>query len=99
MDQRMSSSTANILHLMNLHCHSVTNITTASHLIPTNDLCRLMYFATLNHLHITKIRDFDLAGEITLDENGARRLRQIKALAFGPSGKRFMIILSSSLVQ
>jgi hypothetical protein len=45
-----------------------------------------------------KIRDFDLAGEITPDENGARRLGQIKAFAFGISGKRFMVALSSSLV-
>jgi hypothetical protein len=42
--------------------------------------------------------DFDLAGEITPDENGARRLGQIKAFAFGISGKRFMVALSSSLV-
>lgn len=57
-----------------------------------------MHFATLNHLHITKIQDFDLAGEITLDEKGARRLGQIKALAFGPSGKRFTVAFSSSQV-
>ncbi|KAL9100393.1 MAG: hypothetical protein Q9163_004236 [Psora crenata] len=50
------------------------------------DLCRLMYFTTLNHIHLIKTPEFDIAGEITLDENGARRLQQIKALAFGPAG-------------
>jgi hypothetical protein len=48
-----------------------------------------MYFATMNHVHISRIRDFELAGEITLDENGAKRLGQIKAVAFGASGKIF----------
>jgi hypothetical protein len=57
-----------------------------------------MHFATLNHLHITKIQDFDVAGEITLDEKGARRLGQIMAVAFGPSGKRFTVTFSSSQV-
>jgi hypothetical protein len=83
---------------MSRHCYPITNITIASHLIATNRLCCLMHFATLSHLHITKIQDFDLAGEITLDEKGARRLGQIKALAFGPSGKRFTVAFSSSQV-
>jgi len=48
-----------------------------------------MYFATINHVHISKIRDFELAGEITLDENGAKRLGEIRAIAFGRSGKNF----------
>lgn len=46
-----------------------------------------MHFATLNHIHLTKTPDFDLASQITFGEKGARRLRQIKALAFGSSGK------------
>jgi hypothetical protein len=47
-----------------------------------------MHFATLNHIHLIKTPDFDLAAQITLDEEGARRLWQIKTLAFGSSGKR-----------
>jgi hypothetical protein len=81
---------------MSRDCYSITDIIIASHLIATNRLCSLMYFATLNHLHMTSIQDFDLAGEITLDEKGARRLGQIGALAFGPSGKRFTVTFSSS---
>lgn len=73
------------------HCYSVPNITAASHLIRTNDLCRLMHFATLNHIHLTKAPDFDLASKITLDEDGARRLHQVKLLAFGPSGEPDLI--------
>jgi hypothetical protein len=46
-----------------------------------------MHFATLNHIHLTKTPDFDLASQITFGENGARRLWQIKALAFESSGK------------
>lgn len=46
-----------------------------------------MYFANLNHVHITKSPEFDVAREISLDENGARHLQQIKALAFGPAGE------------
>jgi hypothetical protein len=78
---------------MNLYCYSITNTTTASHLIPTNRLCRLMHFATLNDLHMAETRDFDLAGEIS---PGARRLRQIKTLVFGTLGKRLVVALSSS---
>ena len=95
----MSSSTANIPHLTSLHCKSVTDTATVNHLIPANDLRRLVHFATLNHLHIARIRDFDLAGEITLDASGARRLQQIKTVAFGPAGKHSLIILSSLPVQ
>ena len=82
---------ANTPHLLSRHCYSITNIATASHLIATNRLCSLMHFTTLNHLRITKIQDFDPAGEITLDEKGARRLGEIAALVFGPSGKRFAL--------
>lgn len=46
-----------------------------------------MYFATLNHIHLTKTPDFDLAAEISLDLKGARSLHQIKALAFGSAGE------------
>jgi hypothetical protein len=89
---------ANTPHLMSRHCCSITDRIIASHLIATNRLCSLMHFATLNYLHITRIQDFDLAGEITLDERGARRFGQIMALAFGPSGKRFTVAFSSSQV-
>lgn len=53
-----------------------------------------MHFATLNHIHLTKTPDFDLASQITFDENGARRLWQIKALAFESSGKRRVVHLT-----
>lgn len=89
---------ANTPHRMSRHCYSITDVAIASHLIATNRLCSLMHFTTLNHLHITKIQDFDPAGEITLDEKGARRLGEITALVFGPSGKRFAIAFSSSQV-
>ena len=52
-----------------------------------------MHFATLNHIHLTKTPDFDLASQITFDENGARRLWEIQALAFEPSGKRRVVHL------
>lgn len=46
-----------------------------------------MFFATMNHIHLTQTPDFDIGAEISLDENGARRLAQIKTLAFGPAGE------------
>lgn len=65
----------------------VLKLEIASQLFRSKDLCRLMYFATMNDIHLTKTPDFDIAREISLDEDGARRLTQIKALAFGPAGK------------
>jgi hypothetical protein len=53
-----------------------------------------MHFATLNHIHLTKTPDFDLASQITFDEDGARRLWQIEALAFESSGKRHVVHLT-----
>ena len=58
-----------------------------------------MHFATLNHIHLIQNPDFDLAGEITLDENGARRLMQIKSLAFGPSGKHYLILFVETMAN
>jgi len=58
-----------------------------------------MYFATLNHIHLIKTPDFDFAGEITMDEDGARRLQQISALAFGPSGKCYLILFAGIMAN
>jgi hypothetical protein len=61
-----------------------------------------MHFATLNHIHLTKTPDFDLAAQITLDEKGARRLWQIKALAFESSGRRrvvHLVLFASAMVN
>jgi hypothetical protein len=53
-----------------------------------------MYFATLNHVGMIKCPGFDVSAEITLDEAGARRLWQIKRLAFGQLGKNYYFIPS-----
>jgi hypothetical protein len=53
-----------------------------------------MHFATLNHIHLTETPDFDLTSQITFDENGARRLWQIEALAFESPGKRRVVHLT-----
>ena len=53
-----------------------------------------MHFAALNHLHLTETPDFDLASQISFDENGARRLWQIEALAFKSPGKRHVVHLT-----
>jgi len=58
-----------------------------------------MHFATLNYIHLIKTPDFDLAGEITMDGDGARRLQQIRALAFGPSGKRYLILFVGTMAN
>ena len=84
----------NTLYSMNLLFWSPSNTATANHIIRANDLCRLMYFATLNHVDMTKYPGFDVSAEITLDEAGARRLWQIKRLAFGQLGKNYYFIPS-----
>jgi hypothetical protein len=61
-----------------------------------------MHFATLNHIHLITIPDFDLASQITFDENGVRRLWQIKDLAFESSGKRHvahLILFAGAIVN
>lgn len=73
-------------HLEDLMDGAEDVIVNANHIIRANDLCRLMYFATLNHVGMTKNPGFDVSAEITLDEAGARRLWQIKRLAFGQPG-------------
>jgi hypothetical protein len=47
----------------------------------------------MNHIHLSKIPDFDLAGQITFDEKGARRLGQITTLTFDFSGKCHVVHL------
>lgn len=74
------------------HCCSVPDFAIVSHLFRTNDLCRLMHFATLNHIRLIQNPDFDLAAEITLDEDGAKRLMLIKSLVFESSGKHYFIV-------
>jgi hypothetical protein len=51
-----------------------------------------MFFATLNHVGMTKYPGFNVSAEITLDEAGAGRLWQIKRLAFGQLGKNYYFI-------
>lgn len=63
----------------------------ACQLFRTKDLCRLMCLATLNHIFLTKNPGFDLAGDISLDENGIRRLLKVKLLAFGIQGGPFSL--------
>jgi hypothetical protein len=70
----------------------LTNSATVCHLFSTNDLCRLMHFATLNHAELLRNPDFDLAANITLDENGFQRLRRIKSLAFEFSGQGILVV-------
>ncbi|KAK2764586.1 hypothetical protein FQN54_009281 [Arachnomyces sp. PD_36] len=50
------------------------------------DLCRQMYFATINQVHLIKTPEFDLKGEIRLTAEGARRLLSTMKIAFSPSG-------------
>jgi hypothetical protein len=58
-----------------------------------------MHFATINHIHISKTANLDFASEITLDANGARRLRAIKTIAFGPAGKTYPTVLLARFLQ
>ncbi|CZR61549.1 uncharacterized protein PAC_11446 [Phialocephala subalpina] len=46
----------------------------------------VMYYATTNHHHLTN-PDFRLKGELTLDDDGLKRINQDRALAFGPQGR------------
>ena len=82
----------NTLYSMNLLFWSPSNTATANYIIRANDLCRLMFFATLNHVGMTKYPGFNVSAEITLDEAGAGRLWQIKRLAFGQLGKNYYFI-------
>ena len=68
---------------------------TVNYLFRTDGLCRLMHSATLNHIHLIKNPDFNLASKITMDAEGARRLQQTKSLAFGSSGEHSSLVLSS----
>ncbi|KAJ9616680.1 hypothetical protein H2200_000399 [Cladophialophora chaetospira] len=63
------------------------SIVTVSQLFRTPvDLCRMMHFATLNGIYLAKHPDFDLAAEITMNVEGAKRLAEMKYLAFESSG-------------
>ena len=53
-----------------------------------------MHFATLNHVHIMRNPDFNIAAEITFDQKGAVRLQLLKMLAFGPAGETCSDLLS-----
>jgi hypothetical protein len=75
---------------MSLFLYTVPNIATASHLIRVNDLCRLMYHATLNHIFVTLNPDCSLVGELTSDVDQVRRLWKAKPFVFGPSGECFI---------
>jgi len=75
-------------HLRDLFCQ----LPARRYIIRANDLCRLMFFATLNHVGMTKYPGFNVSAEITLDEAGAGRLWQIKRLAFGQLGKNYYFI-------
>jgi ethanolamine utilization microcompartment shell protein EutS len=55
-----------------------------------------MHSATLNHIHLINNPDINLASKITLDEAGARRLMQIKFLAFGRSDKCYLILFAGA---
>ena len=81
---------------MNIFLDTIPNNATASHLICTNDLCRLMYHATLNHILVTLHPDLSLVGELTSDVDQVRRLWKAKTFVFGPSGERFIKLKSSS---
>jgi hypothetical protein len=78
---------------MSLFLDTVPNIATASHLIRANDLCRLMYHATLNHIFVTLNPDCGLMGESTPDVDQVGRLWKAKAFVFGPSGERFISLI------
>ena len=50
-----------------------------------------MHSAALNHVNLIKNPNFSLTREIAMDEDGGRRLQQLKFLAFGSSGKLCLI--------
>lgn len=79
--------------------HSLSNPSLVSHIIDRRRLCHLMYFATLNHVQITKNPDLGFTRGITCDADGAWRLHLIRAVAFDTPGKTYATVLLAKFLQ
>lgn len=56
-----------------------------------------MHSATLNHIRLIKNPKFNLTSKITMDEDGAQRLQQLKFLAFRSSGKCCFVFFTGNI--
>jgi hypothetical protein len=64
------------------------NSSLVSHIIRSStDVCRLMWFAVLNHVHFIKNPSFKLGERNAPLENRFMLLYLTKTMAFGPFGK------------
>jgi hypothetical protein len=79
--------------------HSLSNPSLVSHIIDSRRLCHLMYFATLNHIQISKNPNLGFTRGITCDADGAWRLHLIRAVAFGTPGKTYATVLLAKFLQ
>lgn len=50
-----------------------------------SDLSRMMYFAAINHSKLID-PEFGVFGELDLDEDGVRRIKEEKSIVFGQQG-------------
>jgi hypothetical protein len=74
------------LLLLDLHLYVLLISRTARGLIRKKDFCRIMHHASLNGFMIAQPL-WGLVDELTLDENGLKRLQEEKELVLGTQGE------------